>query len=98
MTDYQPPIRPTKKHKEPSIDQAGIKVPPLVTGKAVGWLLRQRDFFARQYNTKTGKGAMSTIVGTIGAVIAGAMTTGEAVTPIVFAVLAMFLRDKEAKK
>lgn len=98
MDEYEPKPLPTKRHKEPSIDLGDIEVPPLIVGEPVGWLLRSRDFFARQYSTKTGKGAIGTIAGAIGAIIAGTLTTGEAVTPIVMAVLAMLLRDGQAKK
>ena len=55
-------------------------------------------FFKRQYRTKTGKASMTTIAGATAAVIAGTVTPAAVVTPVVMAVLAMFLRDGEAKK
>ena len=55
-------------------------------------------FFKRQYSTKTGKASIATIAGSTAAVIAGTVTPAAVVTPVVLAVLAMFLRDGEAKK
>ena len=82
----------------PSIDQTPIDVPPLRYGKPVGTLGRMRDFFARQYSTKTGKASMTTIVGTGAALLAGTITASAALPTIVFAALAMLLRDGEAKR
>ena len=96
MDDPKP--KPMKKHKEPSIDQTPIDVPPLRYGKPVGTLGRMRDFFARQYSTKTGKASMTTIVATGAAVVAGTLTPAAALTPLVMAVLAMLLRDGDAKR
>ena len=93
-----PRPRPMKKHQEPSIDQGFIPTPPLRYGKSVGTLGRMRDFFARQYSTKTGKASMTTIVATGAAVVAGTLTPAAALTPIVMAVLAMLLRDGDAKR
>ena len=93
-----PRPRPMKKHQEPSIDQGFIPTPPLRYGKSVGTLGRMRDFFARQYSTKTGKASMTTIVGTGAALLAGTITASAALPTIVFAALAMLLRDGEAKR
>lgn len=55
-------------------------------------------FIKRQYNTKTGKGAMTTIAGSAAAVALGGAAASTVAVPVVLAVLAMFLRDTEAKK
>ena len=56
------------------------------------------DFLKRQLRTKTGKAAMAIIAGSIAAGVTGEASTSEAVQTGALSLLAMLLRDKEAKK
>ena len=55
-------------------------------------------FLKRQIKTKTGKLAAGIILGSVAATLTGEASTNEAVTAGVLSIMAMFLRDKEAKK
>ena len=112
MTDYDPKPLPTKRHKESSIDQTPIDVPPLRTG--IGWTFKAlvygakfAKFAVRQWVTKTGKGGILALLG-VTATGATAVKTSASMPPwwaialvvlgLVIVLQNMFLRDKEAKK
>ena len=55
-------------------------------------------FIKRQLKTKTGKLATGIILGSVTAAVTGEATIGQAASAGAVSLLAMFLRDKEAKK
>lgn len=101
--DYQPPIKPTKPHKEPSIDETAIPVPPLKTGinwwiKGGMWIGKIAAFALRQWRTKTGKQGFGIIAGAAAAGSTEQVPWWMVVYAIARALQSMFLRDGEAKK
>ena len=65
-----------------------------------GWsiLIGMGIFIKRQAKTKTGKLAMSIMLTSAAAAVAGEMSFGDAVKAEGLGLLAMFLRDKAAKR